>query len=105
MVPKSNFVYLATLATPRFLASVCFAFGTGCKYHLAVVAPSTVLGKTVAAVIMILGYSMIIVPTGIISAELAQTIGKPITTQACPNCMAEGHDRDAVYCKLCGYEL
>ena len=70
------------------------------------IAPITPLGKTVAAVIMILGYCLIIIPTGIVSAELAQgSRGKSITTQACPSCMAEGHDADAVYCKLCGEAL
>ncbi len=69
------------------------------------IAPATALGKTMAAVIMVLGYSMIIVPTGIISAEMVQTSTKPVTTQACPNCLSEGHDADAVYCKTCGYKL
>ena len=70
------------------------------------IAPITPLGKTVAAIIMILGYCMIIIPTGIISAELIQTgKGDRLTTQACPNCMAEGHDTDAVYCKACGGKL
>ncbi len=70
------------------------------------IAPSTPLGKTLAAVIMVLGYSMIIVPTGILSAELVQTgATKTVTTQACPNCMAEGHDIDAAHCKFCGHKL
>ena len=68
-------------------------------------APQTSLGKTLAAVIMILGYSMIIVPTGIVSAELAQVGAKPLTTQVCPECLAEGHDVDAVHCKYCGGRL
>lgn len=69
------------------------------------IAPVTVLGKTVAAVIMMLGYCLIIVPTGIISAELAQTSSKPVTTQSCANCLAEGHDHDALHCKYCGQKL
>ena len=69
------------------------------------IAPVTPLGKTVAAVIMILGYTMIIIPTGIISAELIQTSSKTVTTQACSNCLSEGHDTDAAYCKFCGYKL
>ncbi len=68
-------------------------------------APQTPLGKTLAAVIMILGYSMIIVPTGIVSAELAHVGAKPLTTQVCPECLAEGHDVDAVHCKYCGGRL
>jgi len=70
------------------------------------IAPITPLGKTVAAVVMILGYCMIIIPTGIVSAELVQGgRGQPVSTQVCPDCMFEGHDADAVYCKACGGKL
>ena len=69
------------------------------------VSPTTALGKTLAACMMILGYCMIIVPTGIVSAELAHGAGKGLTTQVCPECMAEGHDVDAVHCKYCGSKL
>jgi len=67
------------------------------------IAPQSPLGKTLAAVIMVLGYSLIIVPTGIITAEMAHM--KPVTTQVCPDCMGEGHDLDAVHCKHCGAPL
>ncbi len=69
------------------------------------IAPETPLGKMVAALVMILGYSFIIVPTGIISAELKRSVIKPITTQACPDCSLEGHDEDATFCKFCGAKL
>lgn len=69
------------------------------------VSPTTALGKALAACMMILGYCLIIVPTGIVSAELAQAAGKGLTTQVCPECMAEGHDADAVHCKYCGSKL
>ena len=69
------------------------------------IAPQTPLGKAVAALIMILGYSLIVVPTGIVSAELAHVGNKPITTKVCPECLAEGHDFDAQYCKHCGGHL
>jgi voltage-gated potassium channel len=69
------------------------------------IAPETALGKALAACIMILGYSMIIVPTGIITAELTLAGSKHITTQVCPECMSEGHDRDAIHCKYCGGKL
>ena len=70
------------------------------------IAPQTPLGKALAATIMILGYCMIIVPTGIVSAELAgAATRKRPTTQVCPECMAEGHDADAKYCKFCGGRL
>ena len=69
------------------------------------VAPQTALGKALAAAIMILGYTMIIVPTGIVSAELVQAGHKPVSTQVCPACMAEGHDVDATHCNHCGERL
>ena len=69
------------------------------------IAPETAVGQNLAAVIMMLGYSLIVVPTGIVSAELAQASRTPITTQVCPNCMAEGHDADAAHCKYCGSRL
>ncbi len=71
------------------------------------IAPVTPLGQFVAAMVMIMGYGVIAVPTGIVSAEIA-TSGKEEkkpTTQACKECMAEGHDEDAKFCKFCGFEL
>lgn len=67
--------------------------------------PITPLGQTLAAVIMILGYSIIAVPMGIVSVGLVKVSDKPVSTQACPQCSAEGHDADAVYCKYCGARL
>ncbi|MHC4082422.1 MAG: ion transporter [Planctomycetota bacterium] len=69
------------------------------------VAPLTPLGKAVAAIVMVLGYSFIIVPTGIVSAELAVAGMRPVSTQACPDCSLEGHDINAKHCKFCGAEL
>lgn len=69
------------------------------------ISPITPLGKGLAACMMILGYCMIIVPTGIVSAELAQAAGKRLTTQVCPECMREGHETDATFCKFCGARL
>ena len=54
---------------------------------------------------MVIGYSLIIIPTGIISAEMASVSNKPITTQVCPDCQKEGHDVDAECCKYCGAHL
>lgn len=70
------------------------------------ISPKTPLGQTLAAVIMILGYGIIAVPTGIVTTELAQVSRhQSISTQACPECSAEGHDTDAVHCKYCGSRL
>lgn len=71
------------------------------------IAPVTVLGQAISSVIMIIGYAIIAVPTGIVSNELAQEYKKTklISTQHCPYCSKEGHDKDAVYCKHCGEPL
>ena len=68
-------------------------------------APQTPLGKILASAIMIMGYGIIAVPTGIVSVELAGVVKKRITTQACPDCGVGGHDHDAVHCKFCGAKL
>jgi voltage-gated potassium channel len=65
------------------------------------IAPQTVLGQTLASLIMIIGYAIIAVPTGIVGAELAKA-HTPSNTQACPSCSLEGHDDDAEHCKFCG---
>jgi voltage-gated potassium channel len=69
------------------------------------VSPQTGLGQTIASIIMILGYSIIAVPTGIVSVEMAQAYRTSVSTQACPQCSYEGHDEDAKYCKDCGARL
>ncbi len=69
------------------------------------IAPETAPGKALAAIMMVLGYSFIIVPTGIVSAELAHAGAKNLTTQVCPECMKEGHDMDASHCKYCGGKI
>jgi voltage-gated potassium channel len=63
--------------------------------------PQTPFGKFVAALVMIMGYGIIAVPTGIVTAELARA-AKPASTHVCPECHAEGHDLDALHCKYCG---
>lgn len=69
------------------------------------IAPITVLGKFIAAIMMLMGYAILAVPTGIITAELVRKTTGELSTQTCPECLAEGHDSDAVHCKYCGAEL
>ena len=69
------------------------------------ISPNTGPGQFLAAIVMILGYSIIAVPTGIVTVELSQAYTDKSTSQACPDCSAEGHDRDAQYCKFCGAKL
>ena len=66
--------------------------------------PATPLGRFLASAVMILGYGIIAVPTGIVSAEMARA-SKPESNQSCPNCSSEGHDADAKHCKYCGSQL
>jgi voltage-gated potassium channel len=66
--------------------------------------PKTALGKTLASIVMILGYAIIAVPTGIVTAELTRN-QKQLSTQVCPECHAQDHDADAVFCKYCGTKL
>lgn len=70
------------------------------------IAPKTPLGQLLAALLMVSGYAIIAVPTGIVSAELV--LAKPdtvVSTRHCPHCATEGHDPVAVYCFRCGADL
>ncbi len=69
------------------------------------IAPLTVAGQILAAAVMILGYAIIIVPIGVFSAEMLAATQRGVSTQACPSCAAEGHDRNAQFCKFCGTRL
>lgn len=68
--------------------------------------PKTSLGQLLASLVMILGYGIIAVPTGIVTAELtAGRTAAPVSGQSCPSCGSEGHDVDARHCKWCGAAL
>lgn len=70
------------------------------------ITPITGAGKFIASCLMILGYAVIAVPTGIVSSEIAgMNEIKKQTTQHCRTCSKEGHDIDAKYCKYCGDDL
>jgi len=69
------------------------------------ISPQSPLGRAVASIIMIMGYGVIAVPTGIVTAELVAPITGQVSTQACPDCGAEKHSYDALFCKSCGAEL
>jgi voltage-gated potassium channel len=69
---------------------------------------SHLLGQFVASIVMIVGYAVIAVPTGILSAEMVkQTKEKTpeINTQHCISCGYDIHEEDALYCKKCGHKL
>lgn len=88
-IPKSVYATIVTITT--------VGYGD--------ITPHTVLGQFLAAFTMLLGYSIIAVPTGILTAELAQEINKDRITRVCPQCNRGGHESDANYCKYCGGEF
>lgn len=103
-IPKSVYWCIVTLTT--------VGFGD--------IAPQTPLGQFIASLIMILGYGIIAVPTGIVSAEYTKasdTKGKisdeeheqlktvSLNTQSCVNCLAENHQDSAEFCHKCGCKL
>jgi voltage-gated potassium channel len=69
------------------------------------IAPQTPLGKFLASAMMIMGYGIIAVPTGIVTVEIAGAQQRQVSTHVCPTCVSEGHDADAVFCKFCGSRL
>lgn len=88
-IPKSVYWAIVTLTT--------VGFGD--------ITPQTALGQFLAAVVMIMGYAIIAVPTGIVSAEMVAAQRHVPTSQACRHCSRDGHDDDATHCKYCGWKL
>ncbi|MCM8530784.1 MAG: ion transporter [Lentisphaeraceae bacterium] len=71
------------------------------------ISPVTTQGQFLSAFVMILGYAIIAVPTGIVTVEITEAMKKAANqnTQVCPSCTKEGHDKDANNCKYCGNKL
>ena len=69
------------------------------------ITPITDLGKFISGIVMIMGYAIIAVPTGIVSAEIVQSARKKKESISCGNCNELDHDINAVYCKKCGNKL
>ena len=99
-IPKSVYWCIVTLTT--------VGFGD--------IAPQTPLGQFIASLVMILGYGIIAVPTGIVSAEYASQNNDTknqipekqdvhLNSQSCQNCLAEKHKDKADYCYNCGEKL
>ncbi len=103
-IPKSVYWCIVTLTT--------VGFGD--------IAPQTPLGQLIATIIMILGYGIIAVPTGIVSAEFTKASDNKgdisdeehkhlknvtLNTQSCSNCLAETHQDGAEFCHQCGHKL
>ncbi len=73
------------------------------------ITPQTTLGQFLSAILMIVGYAIIAVPTGIVTSELTKRDSiiqeSDLSTEHCPSCSKEGHDEDAIHCKYCGEVL
>jgi len=68
------------------------------------ISPVTPFGQFLASIVMIMGYAIIAVPTGIVTAEMIRPSTRT-NTQVCSNCLLDRHDDDALYCKKCGEKL
>ena len=91
---------------PNIPISVYWAIVTMTTVGYGDLAPSTPVGQLLATCLMLMGYGIIAVPTGIVTAEITRDFQRTrISTQACPVCAAEGHDYEAVHCKFCGGKL
>ena len=91
--PESGFTSIPT--------SIYWAIVTMTTVGYGDIAPASALGKTLASLLMISGYAIIAVPTGIVTAELSKPY-KKLTHNSCPSCGQEGHEFDAKFCKYCG---
>ena len=67
--------------------------------------PATPLGRALAVVVMLMGYAIIAVPTGIVTMELTRARDLPVSSQACPSCGVGGHEFGASFCRRCGAAL
>lgn len=88
-IPSSMYFTVVTLTT--------LGFGD--------ITPRTDFGRFLTAAVSLLGYAIIAVPTGIVSAEIASVRGRSREPRRCPNCDRPGHDTDAQFCKYCGTPL
>jgi voltage-gated potassium channel len=69
------------------------------------IAPATPLGRLITALLILIGYGIIVVPVGIYSAELAAALRRGRDARACPSCALVGHETDARHCRRCGQKL
>ena len=94
--PESSFTSI-----PR---SIYWAIVTLTTVGYGDISPVTTVGQIVASIIMIFGYAIIAVPTGIVSAEISKN-PEILNTQNCQNCAESNHLNDAEYCHACGQQL
>ena len=108
-VVMGTLMYLIEHENPGFdniPRSIYWAIVTLTTVGFGDITPKTPLGQVVSSLLMIMGYGIIAVPTGIVSVELANaTRQTEVSGQSCPSCSAEAHLPDAIYCRRCGHAL
>jgi voltage-gated potassium channel len=109
VVITGTLMYLIEYDNPGFdniPHSIYWAIVTLTTVGFGDITPKTPLGQLLASFLMIMGYGIIAVPTGIVSVELANASRQaPVSGQSCPSCSAEGHQSDALYCRRCGHAM
>lgn len=98
--PQHGFTSIPTSVYWAITAVTTVGFGD--------IVPGTDIGRAIASLIMLMGWGILAVPTGIISSEMtAQRFGQRQlpTTRTCPECLTEGHEASAHFCKNCGAAL
>lgn len=95
-VPGSQFTDIPT--------SIYWAVVTMTTVGYGDITPVTDAGRFFSAIVMLLGYTIIAVPTGIVTASMVQA-SHDAASRVCPNCGKAGHDPEATHCKFCGSEL
>ena len=85
-------------------SSIYWAIVTTTTVGYGDITPATTLGRFFSAFVMLLGYTVIAVPTGIVSAQIISD-SKRKKAIPCPHCHKPGNDTDAVYCKFCGEKI
>ena len=70
------------------------------------ITPQTALGQFITSIMVLAGYAILAVPTGIVASDMVKVAMRPDeTSDACPGCGAHGHLPDAAYCRKCGEQL
>lgn len=101
-------MYLVEINNPAFSSiptSIYWATVTLTTVGYGDISPITPLGKFISTIMMLIGYGIIAVPTGIFASEMLSKRHPGHSTDACPVCGREGHDSDAKFCKWCGAKL
>ena len=104
-----SFMYLIeSRSNPQFASipyGIYWAVTTMTTVGYGDIAPATPLGRAVATLIMIMGYGIIAVPTGIVTLELNEANRRRANTTTCSACSAEGHSEEATFCWRCGENM